>query len=466
MFIYLPPQEDGSKQGLDDFFAAGGTVEALYALASDEVRGGGLSVDAFVAFLPQHEYLYRPTGELWKPAGVNGAVAPVVVRGQAVAPSAWLDANSPIHQMTWMPGAPEVLEDVVMREGGLLPNLGSRVYNTYRAPESRSGDATAAGLWLEHIKRLYPDDWQHLVWWFAHRVQRPAEKINHAVVLGGAPGIGKDGLVEGEVQAVGPWNVGEVSPSILSERFNPYLKNVMLRVSEARDLGDVDRYALYEKLKPIIAAPPDTLRIDSKYIGEFRIPNVIGVLFTTNHRTGGLYLPSDDRRHYVAWSDARAEDFPPCYFDTLFQWYRDGGFDHVHAYLSTLDLTGFDPKAPPRKTEAFWAMVDAERSPEEGELADVFDKLKTPAAVTLESLIDAAQEHKLYEVYATLDDRKARRRLPHLFAAVGYRPVRNPTAKDGFWAVKGRRQVVYARDALTLRDQIAAAQRLAEGADR
>lgn len=422
-----------------------------------------LSVDDFYAILPQHKYLHRPTRELWEAAGVNGAVPRVEGLGRPVPASVWLDTHRPIHQMTWMPGEPEVLEDVVMREGGLHPHPGSKVYNTYLAPEPNSGDAAAAGPWLDHVKLLYPDDREHIIQWFAQRVQRPSEKINHAIVLAGAPGIGKDALIEPVVQAVGPWNVGEVSPSILGERFNPYLKNAILRVSEARDLGDVDRYALYEKLKPIIAAPPDTSRIDSKYVGEFRIPNVIGVIFTTNHRTGGLYLPPDDRRHYVAWSDARAEDFLSGYFDTLFQWYRDGGFDHVHAYLSTLDLAGFDPKAPPTKTEAFWAMVDAERSPEEGELADIFDTLKSPAAVTLKTVIAKAPEFS--EVWTVLSDRKARRRLPHLFAAVGYRPVRS-TAKDGYWVIGGRRQVVYARDELALREQIAAAQRLAEGTGR
>jgi hypothetical protein len=36
--------------------------------------------------------------------------------------------------------------------------------------------------------------------------------------------------------------------------------------------------------------------------------------------------------------------------------------DHVHAvaaYLATLDISTFDPKAPPPKTDAFWAIVDA-----------------------------------------------------------------------------------------------------------
>jgi putative DNA primase/helicase len=35
-YVYLPRPADGSKLGLDDYFAAGGTVDGLYALADDE----------------------------------------------------------------------------------------------------------------------------------------------------------------------------------------------------------------------------------------------------------------------------------------------------------------------------------------------------------------------------------------------------------------------------------------------
>ena len=36
--VYLPPRADGGKQGLDDFFAAGGAVEGLLSRATKEVR--------------------------------------------------------------------------------------------------------------------------------------------------------------------------------------------------------------------------------------------------------------------------------------------------------------------------------------------------------------------------------------------------------------------------------------------
>jgi hypothetical protein len=39
--------------------------------------------------------------------------------------------------------------------------------------------------------KVYSADVEHIVKWCAHRVQRPGDKINHALVLGGAHGVGK-----------------------------------------------------------------------------------------------------------------------------------------------------------------------------------------------------------------------------------------------------------------------------------
>jgi hypothetical protein len=103
-------------------------------------------------------------------------------------------------------------------------------------------------------------------------------------VLGGAMGIGKDTLLEPVKLAVGPWNFSEVSPHHLMGRFNGFLKCVILRISEARDLGDINRYQFYDHLKVIIAAPPDVLRIDEKHLREHSIPNCCGVIITTNYK--------------------------------------------------------------------------------------------------------------------------------------------------------------------------------------
>src|SRR5690606_14429731 len=110
--------------------------------------------------------------------------------------------------------------------------------------------------------------------------------------------------------------------------------------------GDTDRFKFYDHMKSYTAAPPDVLRVDEKHLREYAVLNVCGVIITTNHKTDGIYLPADDRRHFVAWSDLTKEDFPADYWSRLWRWYGNGGIEHVAAYLATLDLSGFDPKAP------------------------------------------------------------------------------------------------------------------------
>ena len=124
---------------------------------------------------------------------------------------------------------------------------------------------------------------------------------------------------------------------------------MILRISEARDLGDVTRFAFYDKTKTYIAAPPDTLPVNEKYLKLYYMPNCIGCVITTNYKTDGIYLPPDDRRHFIAWTNCVEADFAADYWDRLWSWYANGGMQHVTAYLHALDLSGFNPKKPPRR---------------------------------------------------------------------------------------------------------------------
>jgi hypothetical protein len=253
--------------------------------------------------------------------------------------------------------------------------------------------------------------------------------------------------------AVGPWNFVEVSPQQLLGRFNGFLKSVICRVSEARDLGDIDRHTFYDHLKAYTAAPPDVLRVDEKNLKEYSVPNVVGMIITTNYKTGGVFLDADDRRHFVAWSDLTKDDFSNSYWTELYRWYEDGGIEAVAAYLSSLDLSNFDPKAPPPKTQAFWEIVDASRAPEDAELADVIDTLGSPDALTLARIASNAEGG----FAEWLQDRKNARRIPYRLEACGYVAVRNEGAKDGLWKLNGHRQVIYTKAALPLRDRLTAA---------
>lgn len=440
------------------------SVAALKKLVLDaapfEPQAEGVTLNDFYAHMPSHQYLFVPTRELWPAASVNGRVPRLKVNGKDMAPAAWLDKHRAVEQLAWHPGEPEVINDRVLQVSGWVRHEGATVFNMYRAPERARGNASQAGPWLDHVRRVYPADADHILKWLAHRIQHPGQKCNHALVLGGLQGIGKDTLLEPVKAAVGPWNWSDISPVQMLGRFNGWAKAVVIRVNEARDLGEVDRFAFYDHSKVIVAAPPDVIRVDEKHLRETYVANVCGVIITTNHASDGLYLPADDRRHFVAWSPCKREDFGPDYWKQIYGWFDDGGIGHVVAYLATLDIRDFDAKAPPPKTAAFWSVVASGEAPESGELRDIIDSLDKPAAITLATLADRATALKMDELAYELRDRKTRRTLPHRLERVGYVPVRNPDAEDGLFKLGGRRQAIYAQRELALADQVRAARRL------
>ena len=60
-------------------------------------------------------------------------------------------------------------------------------------------------------------------------------------------------------------------------------------------------------------------------------------------------------------------------------------------------------------------------------------------------------------------ERKNRRLIPHRMEQCGYVPVRNETNKEGNWKVHGARQVIYAKNTLSIRDRFEAARNLTDG---
>jgi hypothetical protein len=468
-----PPPDYGSwpQDKKNEFCAAEAKAWHGNGLGEQEATGEGVSLADFSAYMPMHSYIFMPSREMWPAASVNARIFPVPLFDKAgnpslnkdgaqktISASVWLDRHKPVEQMTWAPGEPMLIRNRLISDGRWIDRKSTTCFNLYRPPAVEPGNAAEAGPWLAHADSVFSDQANHVIKWLAHRVQRPQEKINHALVLGGNQGIGKDTLLEPVKHAIGPWNFAEVSPQQMLGRFNGFLKSVILRVSEARDLGDVDRFQFYDHMKAYTAAPPDVLRVDEKHLREHSVFNCCGVIITSNHKADGIYLPPDDRRHFVAWSDLAKEEFAPEYWNGLWEWYARGGFGHVAAYLAKLDLSAFDPKAPPPKTPAFWDIVDANRAPEDAELADVLDEMGNPEATTLIRITDAAAG----EIQAWLRDRKNRRAIPHRLEKCGFVPVRNGDAKDGFWKIRGARQVVYGKSAISISDRFRAARKLTE----
>jgi hypothetical protein len=462
-------------------------AEVLAAIAKDAPpedaeRIRAAKFDDFQAYLPSHHYVFMPTRDAsWPMATIDDVLPRVqlfkadgtpVMTGSKKNPkpvtikaSTWLSRNRPLEQMTWAPGEPGIIRDRLVTDGGWIERTGSRSLNLYRPPVPIAGDATMAGPWVDHVEFLYGDDALHIIKWLAHRAQFPGEKINHALVLGGAPGIGKDSLLEPVKYAVGPWNVAEISPKRLTDKFNGFGRSVILRISEVKDLGEMSRYDFYDRTKTYCAAPPDVLEINEKNKGEYYVFNVCGVVMTTNYKTDGIYLPRDDRRHYVAWSKVTEADLKPGTMQALWDWYEAGGYGHVVAYLTALDISDFDAKATPPKTDAFYDIADANAAPESNELANLLDAMGNPEAVTIGQLQSAGMQQD-HEFHRWLCDRQNQRRIKHRLEDCGYERIRSDTSKDGAWEVSGRRVAVYALAMLSTRDKMAAAQKICENSQK
>jgi hypothetical protein len=246
-------------------------------------------------------------------------------------------------------------------------------------------------------------------------------------------------------------------------RFNRFLQNVVLRISEARDLGDSNRYKFYEHLKPYQASPPEVLSIDEKFIPVYPILNCVGIVITTNHQVLGIYLSPEDRRYFVCWSDLKSGDFPDDYWNRIQAFFDNGGYGHVAAFLRQRDLSGFDPKKPPLKTAAFWNIVQANQPVMIAIIEDRIDALSEVAkagplpAVTLDMLKGDGTSEANETLHNWLNDDKNKRLAAHYLEQIGYVAHRNILEKTrGFWIVGKKRQTIYVRKELNPEQRTAA----------
>ena len=260
----------------------------------------------FWAILPEGKFMHVPTRQMWEGAIINQLC------GDGTAKN--LVTERGCSQLTWAPGLPMVIRDKVCLSGEWRDAPGQNVFNWYMPPTPPvNGDASKAGPWLDLTAKLWGDDAPHLICWLASRVQHPDIKINHGLVLGSnGHGIGKDSWLYPVARAVGRNNWRNVSAGRAfkqADEFNAFLENVIVRISEAHDLKE-QRFAFYDKMKDWCAAPPETIEVADKHVKGHPIANVVGPIITTNHLTDGLYIPPEDRRLYVAWSECAKEDFP------------------------------------------------------------------------------------------------------------------------------------------------------------
>lgn len=256
-------------------------------------------------------------------------------------------------------------EDVFVARDGLV------YANRWRdaRPHYAAGDITP---WIEHCKRLVPEqsELDHLWDMMAFKVQNPRVKINHAVLHGGDEGSGKDTLWAPFIWSIcGPdlRNRGLVDNDSVSSSWGYHLESEVLIINELKEPDARERRALANKLKPIIAAPPDMLPINRKGMHPYDMVNRMFVLAFSNDPVP-ISLASQDRRWFCIWSSAPRMN--PAEAAKLWAWYKREGFAAIGHWLKTRDVSKFNPSEPPILTEFKMNLVENSMSIAESYLVD------------------------------------------------------------------------------------------------
>ena len=234
---------------------------------------------------------------------------------------------------------------LVVRDGDIYGNR----WRDARPPVA-AGDVTP---WLDHCRKLVPEakELEHIFDVMAFKVQHPEIKINHAVLHGGDQGSGKDTMWAPFIWSVCGThlkNRGLLDNDTMSSQFGYALESEILILNELKEPDAKERRALANKLKPVIAAPPDMLSVNRKGLHPYQMANRMFVLAFSNDQVP-ISLDSQDRRWFCVWSHAPI--MAPAAAAKMWAWYKAGGFAAIGAWLYARDVSAFNPGAAPMMTE-------------------------------------------------------------------------------------------------------------------
>jgi len=409
-------------------------------------KAGEVPIGNFLYYGPANNFIYRPTVTHWIGEAVDAAVSPVNEDGKILKASQWLKANQLVTSMTC---DPQIEEDYLKghdcRNGEVVAIAGASMFNTYRKPTIELGDAKLATPFIDHVKKIFnkQGDADQFLDYMAHRVQKPWEKPRFALLIAGGQGVGKDTAVEFCCPAIGVWNVANIDPAAFEQSFNEYAASTLVRISEAANLHEMSKWAFNERTKVLIAGSPDTCQINPKYGQKFFVRMYCGVIITTNHLAGGIYIPPDDRRYDVIEAatmeemqlldDAARRE----YFSDLWDWFLSGGSTHIAAYLHARDISNFSASNGQRKTDAHKTVVSGGMTGDAW-LEDIIEELGSPTFIREDTIVTMA-------IAAGERDDKIKPKLLNALNRMGYTLYRNQKVKSGRWEFESKRFIIYAK---------------------
>lgn len=388
----LPPADNGSKVGIDDFLLtntaqqlmdvinAASAYSACFALhAMNEsvvyIRDPGIIYDYKNCMRTSTQaFTTHAYANYWHDESVNDKV---VKKQTAIAWLQWMHRNE-LDKVTFAPGKDKTTDNMLNLWDGwpIHPKKGS------------------VKLWSELLDHLFQDTEAGARKWFeqwcAYPMQNPGKKMaSCAVFWGRVEGSGKTLVGHTLMRIYGKYSCEVTDEELEDDRFD-WAENKQFVLGD--DITGTSSRKLANRIKTMITQK--WLKVNPKYIPRYEVPDCINYYFTSNdpdafymddgnrrnfiHEVVGEKLETEFRIAYVAWRDT------------------DEGAAALFDHLINLDLTGFDPQAEAFQTHAKADMTRLTKSDVATWVADLKDNaaraLKLPG-----DLFTAAELLAMYD---------------------------------------------------------------------
>lgn len=197
----------------------------------------------------------------------------------------------------------------------------------------------------EFIYRLVSndEDYEWLMCWMAHMIQKPEERPSVHPLFRTQHGIGKNVLVE---QVLNKLLAGHTATTSLREVGNTHSEtvanNLLVFVDESKAKG----IGVYLKLKSILASKEAT--INPKYVRPYKQNIYARFMFADNTEGRAFNIEQDDRRIYVMEYVIHERDKAETqeFIEDFLGWWA-GNYDTAYEYLHEYDISNWNPYVCP-----------------------------------------------------------------------------------------------------------------------
>jgi len=280
-------------------------------------------------------------------------------------------------KLTYAPGQPRFCKERSFDSNAILDCLNVWVPNDLDLDDETESSVLP---WLDLVNKVFDNDpaaIDHAISWMAYLIQNPGERINHALVVQGEQGIGKDSIFLALGAVLGEHNLTSVLLADVESSFNDWIFGNQLIIFQ--EMLAPGRRNIYNKLKTVIT--DKVQRVNMKFMPPMKMWNRANYIFLTNYKHA-LSLDNDDRRMWVWFSQMRPQ--PKEYYKKFYDWLADPrSATALYHYLVKYDTSKFSATAPPPMTEGKESMINASGSEVEQFLQNAFENYSWPLASDL-----------------------------------------------------------------------------------